>query len=473
MTQKITLPNNWSKRIDQGALWKYMMAGLLVQLAELKKHGKIKTMGARAVEVAHRRWGKDDVALHFTACASQMRVGNYWHMLPTYNQCRKAVWDAVNPHTGIRRIDEAFPHAIREYTNKTEMKIGFLNGSSWQLVGSDSYNSIVGATPIGLTVSEWALANPLSWVYVAPMLEENKGWAMFISTSRGRNHLKSFYDMARRSPHWFADMKKASQTEVFTPEQLERIKTEYIEQFGDDMGLAAFLQEYECSFEGVMLGSYYSKQMTQARSEGRICSVPHRPDIEVNTYWDLGLDDSMTIWFVQHIGQQHRVIDYLENTGMGLEWYAKEMKKEHRVKYIYGNHYMPHDANEREMTNSEFALSRREVAENLGIKPVMVVPRARNMDVIVNVHIPAVRTMLSSCWFDEKKCDKGITSLENYHAKYDEEKKVLTKRPEHDHNSHAADGMRTMAVGFNRTVGTANKSVTEMMHAKRGNIYNG
>jgi phage terminase large subunit len=459
----IKLPNHWSKRDDQTQLWDYMMRRLLLQLAELKKHGEIKTPGARAVEVAHRQWGKDTLGMHFIACAAHLRVGNYWHMLPKSEQARTAIWTAINPDTGILRIDEAFPLEIRKQTYQSEMKIILNCGSSYQLVGSDNYNNLVSSMPIGIWASEWALANPLAWAYLDPMIEKNKGWIAFVSTSRGRNHLKTLYDFACIDDDWFADMKKASETEVFAPEQLKKIERDTIGQFGSDMGKAIFLQEYECSFEGAVLGSYYSQQMAAARAEKRITVVPWQPNTEVNTYWDLGLDDSMTIWFIQHIGKSHHVIDYEEGTGLGLEWYAKKMKER---PYVYGNNYMPHDADQREMTNSEIALSRREVAENLGIKPIIVIPRAQNMDVIVNVHIPAVRNILPSCWFDEKKCALGINSLENYHAKYDEVKKVLTRRPEHDHNSHGADAFRTFAVGY-EPAAVKDKSVTEMMRTVR------
>jgi len=441
-----------------------MMDTLKTQMAEFAKYKEIRTLGARAVEVAHRQIGKDTVGMHFIACAAHMRVGNYWHLLPKGEQCRTAIWTAINPDTGILRIDEAFPPEIRKSTNNTEMKIVFNSGSSYQLLGSDNYNNLVSSMPVGIWFSEWALANPMAWAYLGPMLEKNKGWAAFVSTSRGRNHLKDIYDYARGNKRWFADMKKASETSVFSKEQREEIKAGYIGQFKKEMGEALYLQEYECSFEGAVLGSYYSKQMGEARAQGRICKVPWRPSIEVNTYWDLGLDDSMTIWFIQHVGLVHHVIDYIENTGMGLSWYAKEMKEGHRVGYKYGNHYMPHDAEVREMTNNDIALSRKETAENLGISPIEVVERARNMDIIVYVHIPAVREILQSCYFDEEKCMPGISALENYHAKYDETKKVLTKRPDHDHNCHGADGFRTFAVGFEPKK-PKNQSVTEMMAA--------
>jgi hypothetical protein len=451
-----------------------MMACAVQQKKEIEKYGKIISPGARGVEAAHRRWGKDDVAMHFTACAAHMRTGNYWHMLPQFSQCRIAIWDAINPRTGIRRIDEAFPPSIRLATNSTQMKITFKCGSMWQLIGSDNFNSIVGSPPIGICCSEWALANPLAWFYLSPILDENGGWAMFISTTRGRNHFKTFYDFAVSDPAWFADMKKASETKVFTKEQQEKTKREYIGLHGKEMGEALYLQEFECSFEGAVMGSYYSKQMADARKEGRICKVPWIPEVEVNTYWDLGLDDSMTIWFIQHIGLQHRVINYIEGTGLGLLYFARKMKElpTKEFPYIYGNHYMPHDANVHEMTNNEIALTRKESAEALGIKPIEVIPRAQNMDVIVNVHIPAVRKIIASCWFDEENCRYGINGLENYHAKWDDVKKVLTKRPDHDHNSHPADGFRTFACGFEE-IGPKDKSVSSMMGSKKGNILLG
>lgn len=401
--------------------------------------------GKRAVEVAHRRWGKDDVALHFTATCAMQTIGNYWHMLPQYNQARKVVWNAINPKTNKRRIDDAFPEAIRRNKKEQEMLIEFKNGSIWQLVGSDNYNAYVGSPPVGIVLSEWSVANPMAWAYLAPILEENKGWALFIYTSRGNNHGRTTYEHALKSSDWFAERLPADKTSVFDNDQLEGIRSEYIALFGEEYGSALFEQEYFCSWEGAVFGAYYTKQIKQARDDGRITAVPHRPGIEVDTFWDLGVDDSMSIWFVQPVGKSFHVIDYYEATGYGLEHFAKVLKEK---PYVYGEHFMPHDADQREMTNSEIAKSRREVAEQLGIRPIKVVQRARNMDMIIQVHIPAVRNILASCWFDETKCSKGIMALENYRAEYDEEKKKLSNRPIHDWSSHAADAFRTFAVGY-------------------------
>jgi hypothetical protein len=173
----IRLPhNNWRPRPYQQDLWKY-----------LEKNGK------RAVAIWHRRAGKDEVCLHWSAVAAHTRVGVYWHMLPEANQARKAVWDAVNPHSGLRRINEAFPRELRESTRETDMAIRFKSGSLWQLVGSDNYNSLVGSPPVGVVFSEFALADPSAWGYLRPILAENNGWALFITTPRGRNHASTFY----------------------------------------------------------------------------------------------------------------------------------------------------------------------------------------------------------------------------------------------------------------------------------------
>lgn len=401
------------------------------------------------MELAHRRWGKDEVALRWASVAMHKRSGNYWHMLPQYAQCRKAVWEAINPRTGKYRIDEAFPLPIRASTRNTDMVIQAKFGSQWQLVGSDNFNSIVGSPPVGVTFSEWALANPLAWAYIQPILEENGGWALFITSSRGNNHATRTYTAGKTDPTWFAEILRADQSGVFTPEQLERIESELVVQFGPELGRTIFQQEYMCSFEGATLGAYYSKQMEAARREGRITKVPHRPGLEVFTAWDLGVDDSTSIWFIQPVGQSFNVIDYYENTGFGLEHYARIIREGHRANYLYGGHFMPHDATSREISGpGEIARGVDEQAEDLGIRPISIVRRAKNIDIIMKVHIPAVRNLLPLCSFDEEHCATGISALENYHSEFDEKSKVLGPRPVHDWSSHGSDAMRTFAVGY-------------------------
>lgn len=249
---KLVLPNNWKPRPDQLPLWSYLANG-----------------GKRAICVAHRRWGKDDVALHYTACAAMQKVGSYWHMTPEYGQCRKSVWDAVNPRTGKRRIDEAFPHAIRESTRSQDMFIRFINGSTWQLVGSDNYNSLVGSPPVGLVFSEYALGDPKAWGYLRPVIAENNGYAIFITTPRGKNHAYTLYEMAKEDPAWYAGLITVEDSGLLTKEQLEKELNEYIATFGPEEGYALFKQEWYCGFDGAVSGAYYASIIDQLEANGR------------------------------------------------------------------------------------------------------------------------------------------------------------------------------------------------------------
>ncbi len=399
--------------------------------------------GKHAVEVAHRRWGKDDVALHRTACASMQRVGNYWHMLPQYSQARKAIWEAVNPKTGKRRIDEAFPEEIRKTTRNQEMMIPLINGSSWQLVGSDNFNSLVGSPPIGIVHSEFALADPRARAYISPILLENEGWELFIYTPRGMNHGKTLLDFAKQEEGWFAELLTAEDTPVFTKAQLELTRRELIAAFGDAEGEALFQQEYYCSFQGAVLGAYYAKQLALARSEGRICSVPYNTGHEVYTFWDIGFDDSTTIWFGQFIGKAYYWIDYYENSNESMEHYAEVLK---RKKYNYGDHYFPHDVEHHGIGILE-GKSIKEVAEDVGIEPIITVQRAKDSKA-VREGIQASRTLIGQSWFDEKKCAQGLAGLEGYRAGYNDTQKRLSDHPVHDWCSHPADAFRTFAVGY-------------------------
>jgi hypothetical protein len=164
---RVSIPSGWRPRDYQLALWEHLEAG-----------------GLRADVAAHRRWGKDEVALHWTAWRLVAEPGVYWHLLPELAQGRRAIWDAVNPHTGRRRIDEAFPDGIRSRTVDGEMKIEFVNGAVWQVLGSDNYDRLVGAPPRGVVFSEWALARPQAWTYIRPILAENQGSRAWSSRSR-------------------------------------------------------------------------------------------------------------------------------------------------------------------------------------------------------------------------------------------------------------------------------------------------
>jgi hypothetical protein len=398
----------------------------------------------RFLLIWHRRAGKDDWAMNLTAVAAHQRVANYWHCLPMYEQARKAIWEAINPHTGKRRIDEAFPPAIRKRTDNGSMTIEFLCGSIWKVVGSDNPDSLVGAPPAGIVFSEWALANPSSWAYLAPILAENGGWAAFITTPRGRNHVKSMYDMAKDNPAWHAEVLTPTQT-GFSLELVEEQRHEYHGIFGVDAGDALIDQEYWCSFEAAILGAYYGKEMLLAEQSGRICDVEYDPELPVDTAWDLGVSDNTAIWFFQRLHGGVNVIDYYEASGYAAQHYVEHLNAK---PYIYGTHHLPHDAKVREWLAAGpdgKAKTRVQVLREAGLK-IHIVSNQKLHD-----GINAGRRMIGQARFDQTRCTQGLECLRQYRRVWDDDKKIFHDVPLHDWSSHGASGWRYLAVAVGET----------------------
>ena len=319
-----TLPTRWEPREYQLDLWLHLRNG-----------------GRRADVVAHRRWGKDEVALHWAALAASMRTGNYWHLLPEASQGRKAIWDAVNPHTGRRRVEEAFRADLQPVLNDAEMKVSLGNGSTWQVAGSDNFNSLVGSSAAGVVFSEWALAKPDAWTHLRPMLLENDGWALFLWTPRGRGHATRAFESRQRDPaEWFTLKSPATATDVFTAEQLARERAELAAELGsEEEGQARFASEYLVDFDAAAPGAYYASLLGEAERDGRVGRVPYDPALKVDTAWDLGIDDYTAVWFFQQAGREVRAIDYFETRGEGLQAVVRQAIGGRP--YVYGTHHLP------------------------------------------------------------------------------------------------------------------------------------
>lgn len=441
----ITLPNKWAPRHYQRKLWTYLERG-----------------GRHAEVIWCRRAGKDDVALHFTATAAMQRPGGYWHCLPSYAQCRKAIWDAVNPHTGRKRIDEAFPEAIRRRTNSSTMLIEFVNGSIWQLVGSDNFNALVGSPPVQVVFSEWALSNPAARAYLQPILAENNGRQIYITTPRGKNHAYTTFMNAKADMEAgfdvFAQMVTAEQTGQYTAEQLAKIMGGYIRDYGEVVGKTLFEQEFLCSFSTPVLGAIYAAEMRAAEAEGRVCDVPYVPAHgPVIIVFDLGRRDKTAVWFIQKHGGRKNVIDYYECTGKHI---GEVMIDLQRKNYVYGDCLLPHDA------NNELLASKLTVAQQMrqaGFK-VKTVPKTG-----IDTRIQATRLTLPSMHFDARRTEKGVEAMKAYKYAVDDEHHY-SLQPAHDENSHAPDSLGYFCVADREP--TPQQAVktrsTPRMHTARG-----
>ena len=390
----------------------------------------------RLIEIAHRRWGKDEIALRATMVKSYQRPASYWHCLPLYEQGRKALWTAVNPHTGKRRIDEAFPPETIASRDEQSMFLRFKWGSTWQIVGSDRFDSLVGAGVAGVVFSEWALANPSAWGYIRPMVEENSGWASFITTPRGNNHAKAMYDMARGSDRWFAEVSTVHDTGALTEQQIDEALAEYQVLYGVDFGRAMFEQEYLCSFSGAMIGAYWGAEINRAEREGRVRAIGIDWSHPVHTAWDLGKAVNNPIWCFQVIAGQPRIVDFYRPDSDDLADWIKWLDD----KGYRGNDYVPHDILVTEWGSKR---TRFETLQSMGRKPV------RLPMVSVADGLQAGRTTINAAVFDDNpRVSDGIEGLKNYRRDWDDERKTFRETPVKDWAEHIGSSFRYLSLAW-------------------------
>lgn len=426
---EIVLPYNWTPRSYQMKAWQYFQG---------PEEGK------RGACVWHRRAGKDLFAINLISTKIPERVGMYWHLLPTYKQGRNIVW---NGHTrdGRAFLDHFHPDLVTS-KNSTEMRMTFYNGAHYQVVGTDDINSLVGTNPVGCVFSEYSLHDPGAWEYIRPILAENGGWALFIYTARGRNHGYHLYEMASRNSKWFCQKLTAGSGPLDTkrPDGTPVISDEVIEEerksgMPDEM----IEQEFKCSFDAPFVGAYYGSQMLRCEQEKRILDrILVDPIVPVDTYWDLGVNDTTSIWFIQSIGQEHRVIDYVSVSGEGLPYFARLLKgqvpdKERFGSYLYGEHLAPWDIAVRELGTGK---SRLDTARELGIRFKV----GRKCE--VEDGIEAVRNVLPLCYFSRETCQLGIEALSQYRKEWDDKNKCFRNHPLHDWTSNGADAFRYFAM---------------------------
>lgn len=385
----------------------------------------------RAVCVWHRRSGKDKTFLNYTIKEMFKRKGVYYYFTPTYAQGKKTVWMQIGKD-GFKFLDH-FPPELVKRKNDTEMLVETTNGSIFQVIGTDNYDSIRGTNPVGCVFSEYSYQDPNAWSIIRPILAENDGWAVFNYTPQGDNHGRDLFDMAKKEKSWYCEKLTVDDTKVIPEHVLEQERKEIMYQYGDD---AFYQQEYECNFDIPIQGAYYGPQLNLAIKENRMTKVPWETGISVDTWWDLGIDDSMSIWFSQTIGREIRFIDYIEGSGEGLDHYAKLLKSK---PYVYGRHVAPHDIEVREIGTGK---SRRETAARFGIN-FEVAPKLSIED-----GINACRMIFSRLYFDEGKCERGLKALKNYTKEWDDKTKKYKNRPLHNWASHAADAFRTFGVSY-------------------------
>jgi len=425
---ELSLPFNYTPRDYQRPSWRAYQDGC-----------------KRFAAVWHRRAGKDKNFLNLAIMAMTQRVGTYYYFVPTYNQGKKILWDGMGGD-GFRFMHH-FPGFDRPGTglvkakDETDMQVTLINGSIFQIVGTDKMARVVGTNPVGCLYSEFALQKKDAWDFARPILMENGGWAMFVSTPRGKNHFYDLWQGAKADQSWYTslltvrDTKRPDGSPVISEEDIEAERKAGMEE-------ELVQQEFYCSFTGSVQGAFYTAQLAKADAERRLGHFPYDPQFPVQTWWDLGIDDKMAIVYVQYIGHEIRFIDYMEHRGEGFPWYIAEMQ---RRGYAYADiHVGPHDLRVKEYSDKR----RVETAAQLGLN-FHVSPK---IDLIDGVQ--QVREKFHRFTFNTKGCPPGqgvnrlVDCLANYKRKLDEELQMYKREPEHSQYSHGADAVRNGILGF-------------------------
>lgn len=373
------------------------------------------------VVVAHRRMGKTVSAINqliHSACMCDKPNPRFAYIAPTYNQAKRVAWDYLLEYT--RPLDAK--------ANIAELRVDFM-GIRISLYGADNVDSLRGIYLDGVVIDEIGDVNPnLFTEVIRPALADRKGWALFIGTPKGANHFKTLRDKAyNKEDGWNLLEFKSSETKILDQEELDAAFKA--------MGESKFLQEFECSFAAPVEGAYYGSIINDLYMKGQVTDIVYDGIAQTFTAWDLGMGDSTAIWVCQVVGQEIRLIDFMENHGVGLDYYINWIRDKG---YASAEHLLPHDVQVRELGTGK---SRKEMIEESGLSVTVVAKLA------VDDGIQAVRRMLPRCWFDVKT-KQGLDALQNYRREYDDKRDVFFDKPVHDWCSHASDAFRYLAVGL-------------------------
>lgn len=371
------------------------------------------------VGVMHRRFGKTVCAINQLikkAIECELPDPRFCYVAPTYTQAKRIAFDYL----------VKFTRPLGATVNISELRVDFW-GRRISLHGADNPDSLRGTYYDGCVLDEVGDMNPKVWNEVLrPSLSDRLGWCLFIGTPKGMNHFAEFRDRAEETEGWELIEFKASQTGIIPESELNAAR--------DEMGEDKYQQEFECNFNSAVEGAYYGQIVNDLEAKGRISTVDRDDLCKSYVAWDLGMGDSTCLWVAQLVGKEVRLIDFVENNGVGLDWYVNWLKEN---RYERFDQYLPHDVAVRELGTGK---SRQEVLQEAGLD-ITIAPRLSVAD-----GIQAVRRLLPRCWFDKDKTKQGINALRNYRREYNEKQNVYYEKPLHDWCSHAADSFRYLAI---------------------------
>ena len=355
--------------------------------------------------------------------------GRYAYIAPYYAQAKNIAWDYL--------LKFAEPAIVK--ANQSELWVELVNGAKIRLFGADNPDALRGLYLDGVVLDEYADMKPRLWgEIVRPLLTDRNGlngyqtWAVFIGTPKGHNAFYDIYSNALKSDNWYVKTLRADQSGLIPDAELLDAQA--------TMSSNQYEQEFLCSFEAAIMGAYYGQEMRRITDLDRITTVDYDPMFPCHTAWDLGFNDSTSIWWFQVVYGEIRVLDHHSSNGQAVPFYTGLLQqKEDEFGYNYGYHYLPHDARAKTMASGGKSII-EQFATKIDIKHLKIVPNLSIQD-----GIQATRLALTRTWFDNK-CVELIECLRQYQREWDDDKKVFRDRPKHDWTSHSSDAMRYCSI---------------------------
>jgi phage terminase large subunit len=379
-----------------------------------------------AVLVCHRRAGKTVATICDIirrAITENKEDARYAYIAPFYAQAKNIAWDYL--------LKFAAPAIVK--ANQSELWIELVNGAKIRLFGADNPDSLRGLYLDGVVLDEYADMKPRLWgEIVRPLLTDRQGWATFIGTPKGHNAFYSIYNEAQKNPNWYVKTLRADQSGLLAHNELLDAQA--------TMSSNQYEQEFLCSFEAAILGAYYGQEMRRITDLGRITDIKYDSMFPCHTAWDLGFNDSTSIWWFQVVHGEIRVLDHHSSNGQAIPFYTGLIKqKQEELGLTYGIHWLPHDARAKTLASGGKSII-EQLATKIDIKQLKIVPNLSLQD-----GIQATRLALNRTWFDNR-CEEGIECLRQYQREWDDDKKVFRDRPKHDWTSHSADAFRYLSI---------------------------
>jgi len=394
----------------------------------------------------HRRGGKDLLCFcRFLLPEALKHPGTYPYIWPTLKQGRDAIWEGKDEE-GRDILKYYVPQEMIAKKDNQDMKLTLhaVGGTSQiQIFGTNKqqYEALRGKPGNGAVFSEFSRQDPRGRDVISPMLRKTDGWVVYNSTPNGNNHFKEGYHLAKNNPNCYA--LTATVEDTYNHEGNRLVTEVNIQKERDDNRTEDYInQEYYCSFNQGIEGTYVGKQLQIAENDGRMGSYLYDETVPVHTVWDLGVANFMAIIFYQLIGNEVHIIDYHEASGYSFAYYAQVLKDKG---YLYGKHWAPHDIKAREMgadnSKEKRALSRLEKADKVGIKFDVI-----DMITFEN-SVDNAMAIMSRCYFNMKS--KGVrllkTHLEQWGRKWNEQIQDYTDWERDDVHTHAGASFRYMS----------------------------